>query len=95
MFFMRKKKQLVRAGDDQCFWCNHGVVVHDLRELHDHLQEMSDEEFKYHVNKEKNDFSTWIRDVLHDSECAKSLERVKTRRTAISKVASCLEGYKK
>ena len=40
------------------------------------------------INKEKNDFSNWIYDVIGDSELADSLRKCKDKKTAVKRVKS-------
>jgi len=92
--FMGRKKQLTRATDATSFWINNGAVCHTLKDLHSALEYMSDEQFFYHVTKEKNDFSLWTAAVLKDKACAAALKKVRTRKSTIKKLETCLEGYK-
>ena len=47
---------------DKRFWCSDGRVLKNLPELEVALKEMSEETFRYHSNKAKNDFSMWVKD---------------------------------
>lgn len=90
-------RTLIEAQGDQCFWVNHGPVLHDLREFRDALASgaISDEQFKYHVvGAKKNDFAAWVSGVLHDESCARALARTRTRKTALRVVNECLERYR-
>jgi hypothetical protein len=39
------------------------------------LAEMSEDTFRYHASREKNDFSSWIRDVIGDETLAGELAK--------------------
>ena len=88
------KKKLKEADGPECFWVNHGPVLRNLEELHRALQEMSDAQYKHHVEGGRNDFAVWVAEVLEDPKCASSLRRVKRRTTAADRVGACL-GKKK
>ena len=60
---------------DKYFVLYSGGLIKDIKELAFALDYMSDEEFSFHVNDEKNDFSKWIKDVFGDEELAKKLMR--------------------
>lgn len=87
---MGKKKRIVAEGPE-CFWVHHGPILRTLEELRRALQEMSDEQYKHHIEGGRNDFSVWIKEILKDPTCAQAIRRVKKRETAISKVAACLK----
>ena len=89
------KKKLVTATPKCCFWVHEGPVIENLKELHKALEsDISDEQYKYHTSKGRNDFSVWTKKILCDPECAKVLARIKTRKTATVKVKICLKSYK-
>lgn len=82
---------LTQAPPDKCFWVNHGPVLKDLRELRDALASgISERQFAFHVGAGKNDFATWVADVLHDSACAASLRRARTKPAALRAVERAL-----
>ena len=72
--------------DDKVFWCHDGVVVKNLEELADALRKMSGDTYHYHVSRENNDFSNWVRDVIGDATLAGELARTATKTTAARKV---------
>ena len=79
---------LADASPEQCFWVNNGPVIKNLSEMSDFLASMNDDIFKHHVNKEKNDFGNWVRDVLKDEELANDIAKVKSRERILKKVQS-------
>lgn len=93
MMKQKARKPLADAPLEQCFWVNHGPVLKNLRDLERALKssEISEEQFRYHVAKGKNDFSLWIKDVLDDETCARALARVKTRKTALRIISEHLK----
>ena len=73
-----KPKQLVQATPEQAFWLHDGPGLYNLRDLKHALDNITEEQFGFHVGEDKNDFSNWVRDVLKDPECAVELDRCKT-----------------
>lgn len=89
----KTKKSLFWAPDAWCFWSADGRVSRNLKDLRDGLKDMSDETFRYHVSKEKNDFAKWIEDVLQEPVFARKMKTMKTRLTALRTVESELKKY--
>ena len=96
---MAKKEDAARflsnASSDQCFWVNNGPVLKNVEELADAVQQMNDDTYFYHANREKNDFSSWIRDVFHDQKLANDLLSSKNKESAVSKLRSRINSLKK
>ena len=79
---------LADASPEQCFWVNNGPIIRNLSEMANALACMKDEVFSHHVNKEKNDFGNWVRDVLKDEELANDIAKVKSKERILKKVQS-------
>ncbi|MBI4146882.1 transketolase family protein [Candidatus Woesearchaeota archaeon] len=56
-----------------------GGIIKNIPGLHRALLTMDDTTFLQHCNKNKNDFSTWIREVFKKETLAEELEKKKTR----------------
>ena len=69
------EKRLADVPGEYVFWCNDGRIVKSMRELKEALDQMDDAIYVYHANAEKNDFSTWVKDVLIDEKLAQDLSR--------------------
>jgi hypothetical protein len=82
---------LADVPEDKAFWAHDGRLFKNLDILAQGLGEMSDETFRYHVNESKNDFATWVRDVIGDDELAAMLQQDMTRQDAQSDVISRIE----
>ena len=82
---------LVNVRDENCFWSNDGQIIKNLAELPHALKRMKRQTFSYHVNKEKNDFATWIRDVIVDAELAEKLSKKTDKTSTLNKVNSRLK----
>ncbi len=89
------KRYLGDAAPERCFWLNNGPILKNLEELANALAEMSSETFHHHVSREKNDFSSWIKDVIGDQKLANDLLSSKTRESSLKKVRSRLNSLKK
>lgn len=71
-------KQMIHASDEQAFWLHDGPALHNLRDLKHALDNITDEQFDFHVGENKNHFASWVKDVLKDDACAEELMRCKT-----------------
>jgi|WetSurMetagenome_2_1015567.scaffolds.fasta_scaffold533771_1 hypothetical protein len=80
-------KFLARVPEEFIFWSHDGCVFRDLKDLNEALASMSEENFCYHSNAAKNDFSCWIRDIIGDEELAKSLKTASGKEQAAGIVA--------
>ena len=89
----RSPKQLVQAEGNSCFWIHNGPVLKNLVDLRDAFETINDEQFNYHVNKDKNDFANWIRDVLHEIPLATKLQNYRTKKTMIKTINVFLKKY--
>ncbi|MFH1053192.1 MAG: hypothetical protein V1740_02130 [Candidatus Woesearchaeota archaeon] len=56
---------------------------------------MDDETFKHHVNKEKNDFSEWIRVVFKDEELANAVKKTASRNIIAKLIEEKIKNIKK
>ena len=79
---------LADASPEQCFWVNNGPIIKNLSEMANALACMKDKIFSHHVNKEKNDFGNWVRDVLKDEDLANDIARIKSKEKILKKVQS-------
>jgi hypothetical protein len=71
--------ELVLEKPEKYFWLRSGRGLRSLRELANALPSIPVEEFAYHVNAQKNDFSNWVRDVFKQEELAKRLFPCRTK----------------
>ncbi len=77
-------KEFKDAKEGEYFWFHNGTAVKNAGELLSELERMDDHSFSQHVNKEKNDFASWIRNVLSDEDLAKSIEGKTTKQEIVS-----------
>ncbi len=87
----RVKKILKDAPEDKKFWVCDGRVLKNLKELEQALRTMSDETYRYHVNKVKNDFYNWIKDVFKDRKLATEIKKSRNRISAANKLKKKLK----
>ncbi|MBI3036588.1 hypothetical protein HYY73_02430 [Candidatus Woesearchaeota archaeon] len=80
------KGMLARVPFQVSFWLCTNENLRSLRDISEALQKATDDVFRYHVNRDKNDFETWIRDIIKDKDLAREIARVKTRDTLIRKI---------
>ncbi|MBU0979947.1 MAG: hypothetical protein KJ709_04030 [Nanoarchaeota archaeon] len=73
-----KEKALSDCPADKSFWTCHGAVFRNIYEMLDNIKNQNKDAFRYHVNRDnkKNDYGSWIKDVLTDEELAKRLKRI-------------------
>ncbi len=88
------KEFLANVPEDKNFWVSGGRTLRNLADLQSALKQMSDETYSYHVNEEKCDFSTWVRDVVGDGELADDLENATTRAQAAKFVVNRIAQFK-
>lgn len=79
------------AEEWQAFWCNHGVIARNLSELSSSLASMTQEQFAHHVNAEKNDFASWVEQVLGDAALATKMRLLTTLEASQRMVARRVE----
>ncbi|MBI2144405.1 hypothetical protein HYU17_04630 [Candidatus Woesearchaeota archaeon] len=69
------------------FWLCTNENLRSLVELSEALAMATDDVFRYHVNRDKNDFEAWIREIVKDKDLAREIARVKTKETLIRKIS--------
>jgi hypothetical protein len=72
--------------EENNFHVANGMVVRNLNDLCAILDLIDKKTFKKHVNKEKNDFSSWIRNVYKDHKLADSIKRIRSQKNMLDKV---------
>jgi hypothetical protein len=90
----RSKKILRVVPLSKSFWLCTNEYLRSLNTLADALERVSDDVFRYHVDKYKNDFATWVKDAVDDKDLAREISRIKTRYTLVRKIRENLEESK-
>lgn len=93
--YAEARRILGRVASTNRFWLCTNENLRNLPELAASLERVDDDVFRYHVNRDKNDFEVWIRDVIKDKELAREISRVKTRETLVRKINERVEGLRK
>lgn len=75
-----KHKMLRKVRPEHTFIVVDGRRITTLPQLALEMDNMADEIFSHHVNSARNDFATWIRDVIGEIELADRLMGVNTRK---------------
>lgn len=70
-----KRSTFATVPPDKVFWVCRGDSITNIRDLASCVEHLSPEEFRHHVSLEgkKNDFATWIEQVLHNPVLAHDL----------------------
>jgi hypothetical protein len=76
------------------FWVCDGRILKNVNDLANALRTMNKETFKYHVNRDKNDFSAWVAEVIGDKELAERMQRAKTQKEMIEVVRKSVKTAK-
>jgi len=78
--YVKIKTQILgEAPQEFEFYLSDGRKLKSVYELVDALESMSDDMFRMHVSEEKNDFSSWIKDVFKATDIAKEIEHIQDR----------------
>ena len=80
------KRILGKVSLPNAFWLCTNENLRSLGEIVQALRSVNDDVFRYHVTRDRNDFETWIRDIVLDRELARDIARVKTKETLIRKI---------
>jgi hypothetical protein len=72
----KKSKKIINAKPDQYFILVTGVPLKNLKELANSLETMNDWVFNHHVNDSRNDFSSWISEILKEENLAKEVKNI-------------------
>ena len=89
------KRILSTVRPEKSFWINNGPIISNLKHLPKVVQGMNDEQFRYHVNKDKNDFSNWIKEVIGDKALADELKKTRTKDSFLKKLNKRIMSLKK
>ena len=76
------KKWLADVPEEHIFWCCDGRTMRSMQELAEALNTMTEEVFSYHANQERNDFGTWVGEIIRDGALAADLRQAFSRSAA-------------
>jgi hypothetical protein len=89
------KKFLSNVPEHHNFWVNNGPVLRNLNELAKALKDMDADTFVYHANKERNDFSSWINEIVGDEKLAKEIFKSRNKKFMLKKLKDRITLLKK
>jgi len=75
----KKHTLFVEITPEKYFVMCDGKQVKNFKELADILRIVSDDVFFYHVNEQRNDFATWVKDVFNEQDLAKRMQNIHNR----------------
>jgi len=81
------ERLLADVPEDNAFRCCDGRIFRNMNELNQAFSSMVDQDFTYHANTEKNDFSKWVKDVIKDDKLARDLAKSRSKSQAAKAVA--------
>ena len=67
------------APKGQYFKLRNGQELKSLGDLRKALTYITDDEFNYHINPEKNDFAIWIKETFQNQELYEKIKDIKTK----------------
>ena len=79
---LQQIERLKDAVPEHYFHVCNGTIIRGILDLEQCLLNMSDETFQYHVNENKNDFSKWVRETLHEEAFADELLKISSKSEA-------------
>ncbi len=94
MISKKQAKEFLRDVEN-AFFLNDGRILYSVEQLLNSLNDMSDETFKHHVNKEKNDFRNWIVDIIGDKRLGKDIAKSKSKNAIKRKISIRIRQLKK
>jgi uncharacterized protein YeeX (DUF496 family) len=90
----KAKNKLPKASNGKQFFVYNGGTLSDLNELHRALtQDMTDEQYKHHVQPQRNDFAAWVEDVFGHASCASKIRRKRSKHGMAQAVAECIDEF--
>lgn len=83
------------VSPDKRFHCGNGTTFNNLEDLQIALKKMNDLTYSFHANDEKNDFCSWVYDVIGDVKLSDSLRISKDKKSAAAKIRTRITYLKK
>lgn len=89
-----KAAPMVHVSAELAFWTIDGVVFHSLSELADGLLVMAPRVYRYHADKDHQDFANWVGSVFLDKPLAALLKKATTAKAAEKVIRTHLKATK-
>ncbi|MCU0677990.1 MAG: hypothetical protein MUF19_00175 [Candidatus Pacebacteria bacterium] len=86
------KAEVVHVPAELAFWTIDGRALHSLEEMADALKDMAGRVYRYHADKDHQDFAAWVATVFQQKEAAKLLKTAATAKSAEKIIRSVLQG---
>jgi hypothetical protein len=83
---LEPSKKLKKCTADKQFWACNGQSYGSLYDLAKGLQSMDAGAFGHHVNQDRNDFHSWVKDVIGDHTLAHGLLHMHDRNSMMKRV---------
>ena len=77
---------MANVPEEYVFRCHDGGILRSIQELGEAIGSMTDETYTFHANTDNNDFSNWVRDIIHDDKLARDLAKSQSRFQATNMV---------
>ncbi len=90
-----KRVEVVTVPGELAFWTIDGRALHSLLELADALRVMEGRVYRYHADKDHQDFAAWVGTVFQKKAVAKELKSATTPKAAEKIIRSALTPPKK
>lgn len=81
---------LMEAPSGQRFFIFEGPSLKSLQDLNYYLTTMTDRQINHHISEERNDFASWVRDVLKQNKLASDFEKTRSREEMLKVLNSFL-----
>jgi hypothetical protein len=89
-----KASPVVAVPVELAFWTIDGVVYHSLTELADGLAQMAGRVYRYHADKDHQDFAVWVSSVFMNKPLAALLKKATTPKAAEKVIRTYLKTIK-
>ncbi len=76
------------------FYFVNGKIAKNIKELMIEIKNLSRNEFKHHVNRNKNDFYNWIKDVVGDDELSIKIKKIRSKAQIIREINKRIKDLK-
>lgn len=89
------RTEVVSVPGELAFWTIDGKALHSLLELAEALRVMEGRVYRYHADKDHQDFAAWVGSVFQKKAAAKELKSATTPKAAEKIIRSALTPPKK
>ncbi len=83
------------VSESEAFYLVNGKRLSSLYELRDELKKIDRKTFSQHVNRHKNDFANWVRDIIGDDLLAEAIASLDNEKDMYKAVKSRIKELEK